>query len=82
MLREISGREYERITNTLFMNLSHMSCVRITDVKNSCESFTEVKDSHVFFTHEFSTGVTNTFEVFTLLTDSFDFHSRTNLSYV
>ena len=33
VLREISGREYERITNSIFMNLSHMSCVRITDVK-------------------------------------------------
>ena len=32
------------------MNLSHMSYVRITDVKNSRESFTEVKDSHVFVT--------------------------------
>ena len=36
LLREISGREYERITNTLFMNLSYMSCVRITDVENLC----------------------------------------------
>ena len=31
------------------INLSHMSCVRITDVKNSFESFT-VKDSNVFVT--------------------------------
>ena len=68
-----------------FMSLSHMSCVRITDVKNSCESFTKVKDSHVIVTsvknsHEFFTGVTNTFEFFTLVTYSFDFHIRTNLS--
>ena len=82
------GRENERITNTLFfMNLSLMSCERITDVKNSCESFTEVKESYAFVTsvknsHEFFTGVTNTFEFFTLVTDSFDFHIRTNLSHV
>ena len=37
---------------TCFMNLSHMSSVRITDVKDSCESFTEVKDSHIFVTSE------------------------------
>ena len=35
-----------------FMNISHMSSVRITNVKDSCESFTEVKDSHVFVTSE------------------------------
>ena len=68
------------------MNLSHMSCLRITDMKNSCESFTEVKDSQVFVTvknsHEFFTGVTNWFEFFTLVTDSFDFHIRKNLSHV
>ena len=60
------------LQNTLFMNLSHMSCVRITDVKNSCESFTEAKDSHVFVTsvknsNEFYTGVKNTCEFFTRL---------------
>ena len=70
-----------------FMILSHMSGVRVTDVKNVCESFTEAKDSHVFVTsmknsHEFFTGVTNTFECFTLVTDSFDFHIRTNLPHV
>ena len=87
MLREISSREYERIANALFMNLSHMAYVRITVVNNSCESFTEVKDSHVFVTtvknsNEFSTVVTNTFEFFTLVTDSFDVHIRRNLSHV
>ena len=35
-----------------FMNISHMSSVRIKNVKDSCESFTEVKDSHVFVTSE------------------------------
>ena len=49
MLREISDREYERITNT-FLWIYHTPCIRITDVKNSCESFTEVKDLHVFVT--------------------------------
>ena len=60
------------------MNLSHMSCVRISDVKNSCvlhrsggfaRLVTSMKNLHEFFT-----GVTNTFEIFTLVTDSFDFH--------
>ena len=69
-----------------FMNLSHMSCVRITDMKNPCESFTKVINLHVFVTsvknsYEFLIRVTNTFEFFTLVTDSFDFHIRTNLSY-
>ena len=74
VLREICGREFERIINTVFMNLSHMSCECITDVKNSCESVTDVKESNV--------SVTNTFEFFTLVTDSFYFHIRTNLSHV
>ena len=92
MLREISGREYvnmKALQIHFFMNLSHMSCVRITDVINLRESLTEMKDSHVFGTsvnnsHEFFTGVTNTFELFTLVTDSFDFdfHIKTNLSHV
>ena len=55
----------------LFMNLSHMSCVRITDGKISCESFIEVKDSHVFVTsvkiRTNSSQVTNTCEFFTRL---------------
>ena len=70
-----------------FMNLSHMSCVCITDVKNSCESFTEVNDPNVLVTYwkirtNSSQYVTNTFEFFTLVTDSFDFHIRTNLSHM
>ena len=68
-----------------FMNLLHMSCVRITEkfvrVLHRSEEFacivTSVKNSHDFFT-----GVTNTFEFFTLVTDSFYFHIRTNLSHV
>ena len=88
MLREISGREYERnYKYSFFMNLPHMSCEHITDVKNSCESFTEVKESYVFVTsvknsHEFFTGVTNMFKFFTLVTDSFDSHIRMNQSHV
>ena len=78
VLREISGREYERITNTLFfMILSHMSCVRITDGKQSvlvlhiCEKFARIL-------HRYDKYV----ELFTLVTDSFDFHILTNLSHV
>ena len=87
MLRKISGREYERIANTLFYEF----ITHVMRKYNSCEkfvgSFTEVKDSHVFVTfvknsHVFFTDVTNTFEFFTLVTDSFDFHIRTNLSHV
>ena len=50
MLRKISGREYNALQILFFVNLSHLSYVRITDVKNPCESFTEVKDSHIFIT--------------------------------
>ena len=86
MLREISGREYERITNTLFYEFITLVLRTYYDVKNSRESFT-VKESHVFVTsakysHEFFTGVTYTFEFFTLVIDSFDFHIQTNLSHV
>ena len=52
MLREIGGRDMNALQIILFMNLSYMSSVRITNVKDSCESFTEVKDSHVFVTSE------------------------------
>ena len=52
MLREIGGRDMNALQILFFMNLSHMSSVRITNVKDSCESFTEVKDSHVFVTSE------------------------------
>ena len=83
VLSEISGRKNEHIV----MNLSHMACKRITDVKNSCESFTEGKELYVFVTfvknsHEFFTYVTNTFDFFTRVTDSFDFHIRTKLSHM
>ena len=86
MLREISGRENERITNTLFYEFithvmrTYYRCEKIFRVR-------EVKDSHVFVTsvensHEFFIDVTNTFTLFTLVTDSFDFHIRTNLSHM
>ena len=52
MLREIGGRDMNALQTLFFMNLSHMSSVRITNVKDSCESFTEVKDSHVLVTSE------------------------------
>ena len=52
MLREIGGRDMNTLQILFLMNLSHMSSVRITNVKDSCESFTEVKDSHVFVTSE------------------------------
>ena len=61
------------------MNLSQMSCERITEkivrVLQRSEGFartcivTSAKNSHDFFT-----GVTNSFDFFTLVTDSFDFH--------
>ena len=41
-----------------FMNLSHMSCVRITDVKKSFESFTKVN-----YLHEFVTSVKNSLKL-------------------
>ena len=50
MLREIGGRDMNALQILFFMNLSHMSSVRITNVKDSCKSFTEMKDSHVFVT--------------------------------
>ena len=52
MLREIGGRDMNALQILLLMNISHMSSVHITNVKDSCESFTEVKDSHVFVTSE------------------------------
>ena len=52
MRREIGGRDMNALQIPFFMYLSHMSSVRITNVKDSCESFTEVKDSHVFVTSE------------------------------
>ena len=43
MLREIGGRDMNALQILFFVNLSHMSSVRITDVKDSCESFTEAR---------------------------------------
>ena len=70
MLRVISGREYERITNTLFNEfITHVmrTYYRCEKFVRVLHLFTEVKDSHVFVTavknsHEFFTGVTNRFE--------------------
>ena len=78
--RSLSGREYERITNT-FLLIYHTSCVRIKDVKNSCESFLEVKYSHIFVTsvknsQKYFTGVTNTFEFFTCVRIAWLWHSN------
>ena len=37
VLKEIGGRDMNALQILFFMNLSHMSCVRITDMKDSCE---------------------------------------------
>ena len=86
VLRELSGREYARITNTFFYEFIIYVTRTYYRCENSCETFTEVKDSHVLITTEKFARILHmcitTFEFFTLVTDSFDFHIQTNLPHV
>ena len=81
VLREISGREYERITNTFFLWLYHTSwrsyyrCEKFTRVPHRSERFARIChicERFARILHRCDKYV----RIFTLVTDSFDFHVR------